>query len=283
MSVGYDSTSPRFFRPNDAGRVPRNQRRIQIQRILAILGRLAAVLTLVAIAGWLYFRTQSDTRFALKSIEVTGATHTPRPAIDEVMKAYAGANLFRLDIARLQADLGKLPWVSRVEIEKKLPDTLRIKVVERTPVALTRAGELLQYVDEHGVAFAQLSPSIGDTELPIIRDATGGELARTVALIRDLRANDPKLFSRVSEVHPVGPRGFALFDRELGAVVYANADDLSAKWRDLYAVIHAEHLGPKSIDYADLRFTDRIVIKPLHPITTTTAPAPIAAPAQITN
>jgi len=61
----------------------------------------------------------------------------------------------------------------------------------------------------------------------------------------------------------VPPEGFALFDRQLGAVVYANAADLSAKWRELYAVAEAEKLGRDAIAYADLRFADRIVIKPL--------------------
>ena len=39
--------------------------------------------------------------------------------------------------------------------------------------------------------------------------------------------------------------------------------DLSAKWRDLYAVARAEHLGVHDIEYADLRFADRIVVKPI--------------------
>jgi cell division septal protein FtsQ len=178
--------------------------------------------------------------------------------------------------------------VSRVEIEKNLPDTLHIRVVERVPVALLHGGSdgqgtSLQYVDEHGVAFAQLSPTVGDRDLPVIRDASGAELARAVTLLHTLRAGDPQLFSRISEVRPVAPRGFVLFDRELGAQVFANEDDLSAKWRDFYAVVHAENLGPHSIEYADLRFGDRIVIKPVHSIATTAAPAPIAAPAQITN
>jgi cell division protein FtsQ len=282
VSTSYESTQ-RFLRPHDVGRVRRNQRRIQVQRILAALGHIAVVGTVVTIAVWIYLRAQSDTRFALKSIEVAGAVHTPRASIDDVTKAYAGTNLFRLDIARLQHDLGRLAWVSRVEIEKKLPDTLRIRVVERAPVALLHSGASLQYVDEHGVAFAQLSPSIGDSDLPVIRDAAGPELLRAVALVRALRSRDPQVFSRISEVRPVAPKGFVLFDRELGAPVFANDDDLSAKWRDLYAIARAEQLGPRGIEYADLRFSDRIVIKPVHPITTTAAPATIAAPAQITN
>jgi cell division protein FtsQ len=283
MTVGYDSTSPRFLRPHDVSRVRRNQRRIQVQRILAAFGHVLVVATVVTIAAWLYLRAQSDARFALKTIDVGGAVHTSRAAIDQVTKEYAGTNLFRLDISRLQRELGKLPWVGRVEIEKKLPDTLRIRLVERVPIALVQSGDQLQYVDDHGVAFAPLSAAVGDRELPVIRDAAGAELARAVALVSEMRARDPQVFSRISEVRPVAPRGFALFDRELGAEVFANGDDLSSKWRDLYAIVQAERLGPRSIAYADLRFAGRVVIKPVHPITIATAPAQIAAPVQITN
>ena len=283
MSVSYDSTSPRFLRPHDVGRVRRNQRRIQVQRVLAALGHLLVVVTVLTIAVWLYLRAQSDVRFALKAIEVGGAVHTPRAAIDQVTREFAGTNLFRLDITRLQRELGKLPWVSRVEIEKRLPGTLRIRIVERVPSALVRNGEHLLYVDEHGIAFAALSPQVGDRELPVIRDAEGAELARAVALVATLRAHDPEVYSRISEVRPIAPKGFALFDRDLGAEILASGDDLSAKWRGLYAIVRAEQFAPKSIAYADLRFSDRIVIKPLHPVTLRTAPVPAAVPVQITN
>jgi cell division protein FtsQ len=283
VSTVYDVTQQRFLRPSDAGRMRRNQRRIQVQRLLGALGHVLVVGTVITIAVWLYLRAQSDTRFALKSIEVTGAVHTPRAAVDAVTQAYAGANLFRLDIARLQREVGRLPWVSRVEVEKKLPATLHINIIERSPVALLNDGGRLAYVDEHGVAFAGLSPSIGDSDLPVIRDARGSELARAVALVRDLRARDAEVYSRISEVRPVAPRGFALFDRELGAEVLANGDDLSAKWRDLYAVVRAERLGKGDVAYADLRFAGRIVVKPLRPILTAAAPAQPTAPVQITN
>lgn len=284
MSIPYESTQ-RFFRPNDVSRLRRNQRRIQAQRIIGALFNIVIVGMVLSIAAWLYLRAQSDSRFALKTIEITGAAHTPKVAMNDVMSAYRGTNLFRLDIANLQRDLGKLPWVSRVEIEKKLPATLHVNVVERTPAALVHDNDKLRYVDEHGVAFAELSPSIGDSDLPVITGAAdGAELARAVAFVRDLRARDPQVFSRISEVRPVAPRGFALFDRELGAVVYANDADISQKYRDLYAIARAEQLDPRSIDYADLRFSDRIVIKPLHSITTAALPAPANVPAvQITN
>ena len=283
MSAGYDSTSPRFFRPADVARLRRNQRRIQLQRFASAAGKVVVAGGILVGLLLAYQHTQGDARFAVKAIEIAGATHTSRAAIEAVTNQYIGANLFRIDIARLQADLRRLGWVKRIEAEKKLPDTLRIRIVEREPVALAAAGDRMTYVDEDGVAFAELSPSVGDTDLPLITNASGTELARCVALVRALRTRDPQLYARISEVKPVAPNGFAFFDRDLGAFVYAEEGDLSAKWRDLYAVARAEHLGIHDIEYADLRFAGRIVVKPVH----AGALAPVAPQqpisAQITN
>ena len=109
-------------------------------------------------------------------------------------------------------------------------------------------------------------------------------MARTVAFVGTLRASDPLLYSHISEVHPIAPRAFALFDRELGTSVYVNAEDVSPKWRSLYSIARAENLKRGSIEYVDLRFNDRIVLKPVHPITTAAAPPVQRVPeAAITN
>lgn len=257
--MNFDTTASRFLRPPDVARLRRNQRRIQAQRLLIVLRNAGLAAALVAGGVWAYRHTQSNERFAVRTIEIDGAVHTPREALDRVTQRYVGLNLFQIDIARVQRDLGHLGWVRRIDIEKNLPDTLRIKISERQPVALVRNGERLLYVDEEGHPFAELSASVGDSDLPLISDAGGAELIRTVTLLRDLRSRDRELYSRVSEVWPIPPRGFALYDRQIGAVVYANDEDVVAKWRNLYAVLRAEN-NPK-IEYADLRFADRVIVK----------------------
>ena len=76
MSTGYDSTSPRFFRPTDIARIRRNQRRIQFQRLASIGGKVAVVAG-IAIGSLLAYRhTQGDARFAVKSsLRPTAADH----------------------------------------------------------------------------------------------------------------------------------------------------------------------------------------------------------------
>ncbi len=283
MSGIFDSTAPRFLRPDDVGRIQRNQRRINVQRAVRIARSTALTTALVLLLVWAYGRTQSDARFAVKHIDVSGVVHTARADLDAVMSAYAGVNLFKIDIARVQAAIRAIPWVSRVEVEKKLPDTLRILIVERTPAALVRIGSELRYADENGVPFAPLSPSVGDPDLPLIVASDPADLRRCTELVRDLRQRDPLLYSRISEVRPLPPNAFALFDRDLGTVVYANANDLSEKWRTLHAVAEAERFGRSAIQYADLRFADRIVLKPVHPIAASAAAIVPAHSAEITN
>ncbi len=283
MSSLFDSTASRFLRPDDVARIQRNQRRINVQRATQVGRSAALAVAAIALSLWVWHRAQSDGRFAVKNIEVSGAAHTSREALDAVTSAFVGVNLFKIDIDHVQRELRALPWVSHIEIEKKLPDTLRIRVTERTPWALVKTGSTLRYADENGVPFAPLSPSVGDPDLPVITAPDAADRQRCAQLIRDLHQHDPLLYSRISEVRPVAPHAFALFDRDLGTVIYADADHLSEKWRTLYAIANAERFGRGAIDYADLRFADRVVLKPVHPITTSAAAIVPAQNAEITN
>ena len=282
MTAQLDSTGPRFFRPSDTDRVRRNYRSIQVQRLLDVLRTIVVMLVVAVGLTMLYRRTQSDARFAIRQVQIAGAQHTARKDLDALTQRYTGTNLFHLDIARLRHEVASLPWVSRVEIEKKLPDTLRIHIVERTPVALAETGQAVAYVDDRGAAFAELTPAVGDPDLPLITGARGDDLARCVSVLRRLRNEDPDLYARVSEVRALPPSGFAFFDRQLRATVYANEQDLP-KWRDFYAIAAAEHFAPGDVAYADLRFDGRVVVKPLRAMPAADRLPRAVVPVQITN
>lgn len=281
--TAFDNAPARFLRPSDLARLRRNQRRIRAGRALVFLRNVLLAAIVVAVGIWAWKQTQSDARFAVRAIEFSGAVHTPRVTLDSIARRYVGANLFKIEIAQVQRDLKDLPWVERIAIEKKLPDTLRINVIERRPVALVRSAERILYVDRTGYAFTELSPEAGDDDLPIVVGAEGPELARTVAMLETLRRSEPAIYARISEVRPVAPRGFAFYDRDLEAFVFANDEDVVAKWRSLYSIARSERLTRGTIEYADLRFADRVVLKPTtdRPMPRL-GPHPQAAP-QVTN
>jgi len=273
-------TSERFMRPVDV--VRRNQRQIQAQKLLVGMANVVLLSALVVGSLWIYQRSQNDARFAIRTIEVTGASHTPRLALQQVIAPYRGTNLFKIDLAGLQADFRSLDWVERIEIEKTLPDTLKVRVFERRPAALAITDGRIRYVDGKGVLFADLTPETGNGELPLIVDATdASEVRRCVEFLRRIQLRDPGLYSRISEVAPMPLRGFRMYTRDLGAVVYADDESVS-QWGTLYAIAAAERYGKGAIVYADLRFEDRIVVKPARP-PELVIHHPVRSVSQITN
>ena len=276
-------TGHRFLRPTDLGRTRRNHRQLQAQRLLMVAANALLVGVLALGSFWLYHRTQQDSRFAIKAVEISGATHTAASGVERIAAAYKGRNLFRLDIASVQKDFLTLPWVERIQIEKKLPDTLAIRIIERVPVALVVRDGTPQYVDSRGRIFADLSPAAGNDELPLITSADGDVVRRSVDFLEKIRTSDPQLYSRISEIVALEAGGFRLFDRALATYVFISDLDSFEKWRSLYRVAAVEGYLPGSIEYADLRFSDRIVLKPRVPRvpkiinSSPTAVAPVAA------
>jgi cell division protein FtsQ len=254
--------SDRFMRPPDVRATRRNHHRVQIQKMLVIAANVLLAVGICLVALWIWQRSQHDERFAVRAIQPVGATKTTPSELASVARRYVGMNLFQIDLGALQREFQSLPWVADVAIEKQLPGTLKVHVTEREPVALLVENGKLLYVDREARPFARLAPRYGNPELPLVRDASKGELSRAVAFLARIRRDEPELYSRISEVSPLAPESFVIFDRSLSAPLFVRESDAAAKWRELYRIAGAESLQSGSIAYADLRFNDRIVIKP---------------------
>jgi len=260
MTVYHGSSSDRFFRPIEQGSTPRNLRKLQARRLLASVANVIFIAALALGGFWMWQKTREDARFAIRKIELSGIVHAPKSEIASIARTYSGRNLFRLDLGELRRDLATIAWVESAALEKKLPDTLVIAVRERQPVALVAKKDGLHYVDPNGVVFARLTPTVGDPDLPLIEDATEAEITAAVAFLESLRVRDPELHQRVSQIRVLPSAGFALWDRDLEATVRLDADTVH-RWPQVYGIAQAEKLSRGAIEYADLRFEDRIVIR----------------------
>lgn len=261
--MSYVETSERFLRPEEIGRTPRNRRHIQIRRLLRVATNLILIAVVIVGLTWGWQQARQDARFVVNRVVIEGAVLTSRADIEAVTNRLVGENLFRLDIDELSRSLTTLSWVRSAAVEKRLPDTLVVHVEERIPVALVLSGDSIRYVDDAGTVFAELSTAVKQRDLPLITSAEPSELARTVAFLESLRVANPGLHARLSEVTPLRGTGFAILDRALSARVYVDGRDAAAQWASLYRIAAAEGYGPGSIDYADLRFRGRIIVKPV--------------------
>lgn len=255
------ATSEHFLRPDNTQLTRRNRRQMQAQRLLAFAGRLLFAFLAILLTYWMFQRTQRDSRFAVRSVELGGVKHTTRSELQRVSRQWIGMNLFQLDIDRVQNDLQALPWVERVSIEKKLPSTLKITVTERRPVALAMLDGSMRYVDKRGNAFAELTPEVGNPDLPLILSSAPAQRSQCLQVLQALQSRHPAIYSRISEIGVAGENGFLVFDRDLRTRIFIDGENAADKWITLYGIASAEGFREDPPDHVDLRFDDRIIVK----------------------
>ncbi len=185
--------------------------------------RAAALAGLALLAGGIgsaYFWAPPLLRkvdwFAAERVEVSGTRLLAPHEVLATSGVRVGANVWT-DPAAWEAALRRHPVVAEAEVARDLPRTLRVRIVEKRPVALVQSGILRPATGEGEVL--PVDPAAAAIDLPILRcDARTGKDgriadARTRALLAEaarLAELDPALWARVSEVRGDGRGGLEL-------------------------------------------------------------------------
>ena len=196
-----------FLRPRRRTRV-RPRRRALTTRLL--LGAQVAAVALLAVAfAWTAWqRVFASDRLRVGRLEVRGSHFLSEGEVRELVGPAVGESILALDIEALKARLRSSPWVADATVTRALPDTVRVEIHERVPLALAEL-DRLYLMDEDGGLIDIYGPRTGAFDLPIVRGLLGVEeesrrdrARRAGALLADLA----ELGSEISEVY-VEPSG----------------------------------------------------------------------------
>ena len=127
--------------------------------------------------------------FNIAELDVQTDGVIPVPQIRAWAGVKAGDNLFTLDLPRIERDLELQPLIQNAVVVRTLPRTLKIRIVEREPVAQisgfqpkTSPGELqpvIHYLDETGHVMQPLAGAELDSaaeSLPVVMGVRGTDL-----------------------------------------------------------------------------------------------------------
>jgi len=106
-----------------------------------------------------------DPRFLIATsseIQIAGNQHLTREQVLSVFGADLERNIFKVPLAERRADLERLPWVQHATVMRLLPNTVRVAVTERVPVAFVRQGTQIGLVDADGVLLDMPQDVAGD-------------------------------------------------------------------------------------------------------------------------
>lgn len=192
--------------------------------------------------------------FRVRHVEVVGARYVdPRDVIARL----------RLDtLASVWDPSG--PWQTRVaqhplvreaEMDRRLPGTLIVRLVEHVPVALVPAPAGFRVYDERGVSLP-IDPTAADVSAPILARADSALLR----LLGAARRSAPRFYGRLSEIRREGGGRelLVVLDslpvRALADVTLQRLQDAELVERDLAR----RRLRPTELD---LRYRDQVIAR----------------------
>ncbi|HKP35328.1 MAG TPA: FtsQ-type POTRA domain-containing protein [Pyrinomonadaceae bacterium] len=231
-----------------------------------------AVLTLITMFVG-YRVASSASMFQVRNVEVVGTARTSSEEIEGlVRRAASRTGVWRADLSTISAELGRLPGVRRAVVTRVLPDRLRVRVIERVPVAVVRnaAGHFV-WVDEDGVVLGEMKAS--DQMPPFFirgwnEDGTteaGKEnverVQKYLEAVREWQAIG--LAERVSEINLIDVHDVRaqLADKDSDIEVRLGGQDLGRRLKTALDVLDEYKQTPRGalITYVDLQ-GDRVVL-----------------------
>ena len=163
--------------PRRPAQTPKKRRKVQTSRLNAIINALPISpqrlqklanwtigLSLFAVAGLAahatgvtakvheeYAQAVGRAGFQVKKVEVVGADRIDRLKVYDIALAQKDRSMAAVDLDGVRGDLMRYGWIKDARVSRRLPDTLVVDIVERTPAAIWQHNNRLSLIDEKGV------------------------------------------------------------------------------------------------------------------------------------
>jgi cell division protein FtsQ len=248
-------------------------KRVTLRDAWPKLLRLVAACTLAIMA--LYFVTErvlSAESMTISKITVSGNSWMSRGEVVALLDGLRGANMLTTDLDGWRRKLLEAPWVADAAIRRVFPGTLAVAISERQPLGIGRINDSLYLIDRRGVVIDEYGPNYAELDLPIIDGLAAhteanrihvdeGRAALAGLVLAELGAR-PDLTRRVSQIDVADAHDAVVILKDDTVLVRIGEDNFVERlqsYLDLAAALHDRILD---IDYVDMRFDDRVYVRP---------------------
>jgi cell division septal protein FtsQ len=212
----------------------------------------------------------------IDNINVAGTERLSRGEVMSLLNGMRGESILWTNLDAWRRNLMTSPWVVDASLRRSLPATIDVVVTERQPMGIGRINGDMYLVDATGMVIDQYGPQYADLDLPIVdglspRHAKNGSAPETMIdptradlaarVISALRTK-PAVAKRLSQVDVADVHNAAVILTGEPAVIQIGEDQFLARIESYLELASAVHERVTDIDYVDLRFDDRIYVRP---------------------
>ena len=244
----------------------RNQRRrLRSVALVVVLlgGGFAALYGLQALGAGASLRERLGDLTAglglrVRDVVIEGQLKTPEPMLRAALGIRPGEPILGYSLAEARARLESIKWVAHATVERRLPATIVVRLVERRPFAVWQTDGKFLLIDRDGQVVADSDVAAFAGQLPLVVGA--GAPAAAAALMESLGAQ-PVLQSRMVAAVRVGERRWNLRLNNGADVLLPEGGDAPALLR-LMALQASHAVLDRPLAVVDLRLPDRLVVRP---------------------
>lgn len=192
----------------------------------------------------------------IDDVTVSGLHHLPKGEVLEAAAIPRGTAIFAVDLEGVRDRVAMIGWVREVAVSRQFPNTVRIDVVERTPIAVWQHHGRLMLIDNTGTVIT----SAGIEQFMDLPQVVGEGAQVAAASFVPVLRSEPALYAEITAAIRVGSRRWdVLFKNGVRARLPESGE--GPAWRRL-AELQAKHgvLG-REIQIVDLRQEDRLVLR----------------------
>jgi len=200
----------------------------------------------------------------VKEIVVIGNQHLRNEEIGSLIKIRKNDALFGHAGKEIYKELLKSPWIKDAIVRKELSGKVIIRITEAVPVAILNLSEKAYLVDKEGAILEQmregsvlLLPIINEID-PANNRVTYLEAIKMVNILHEKRALS---YSGKLEITGNRPEEISLkLDNILIKIGVGNIEKKLERLRVVKEEIERRNM---LVEYVDLRFNDKIIVKPI--------------------
>lgn len=263
--------------PRRAARTPSLFKRLLERQPLppAVVRRIAVggFVTLFAVAGWqvgavtgvnAFVEAEAidavgRAGFTVKSIEVVGANRIDNLRIYDIALNQKDRSMAAINLSEVRSDLLQYGWVADARVSRRLPDTLVIDLVERSPVAVWLNRGQYTLIDDRG----RLLPGVDPASVPDLPVISGANAPGQIRGLQSLLAGAPALHPRLSGATWMGNRRWDLhFNTGETLALPDDPDAARRAFADFARMDGVNRLLGRGIRRFDMRIAGRFVLRP---------------------
>lgn len=231
------------------------------------------LILLVTLFGLILFANSWKSSLKVTRVTLEGNRIVEGNELFQLAQVKRGSLIYDIDLKAIQRNLLSHYYVKEAIVERNLPSTIQLTVVERTPIALINRADVV-YLDEDGVILPHsVSKAIFDLPIlsgvrmnapfsygSVVQDSNAFEALR---ILKAARLVSGELYHLISEINMRDGSDLVMYSAEGGVPIIFGESNIADKLvrLDTFWNKVVRTRGLQDLQYVDLRYDDQVVVR----------------------